>query len=67
MNASNNPIITVPTYKYISVIGINPINADIIKPDKGVLMTQNVAVTGGSVSLKMPAFVDDIAVHIYDN
>jgi len=41
--------------------------ADIIKPDKGILKTQNVAVKGGSVSLKLPAFVDDIAVHIYDN
>jgi len=41
--------------------------ADIIKPDKGILKTQNVAVKGGSVSLKLPAFVDDIAVHIYGN
>ena len=41
--------------------------AEIIKPDKGILKTQNVAVKGGSVSLKLPAFVDDITVHIYNN
>ena len=41
--------------------------ADIIKPDKGILKTQNVAVKGGLMSLKLPAFVDDITVHIYNN
>jgi hypothetical protein len=38
---------------------------DIIKPDTGVLTTRSITVRGGTLSVKLPAFVDDIAVHIY--
>jgi len=39
--------------------------AEIIKPDSGILATDNVIVRGGTLSVKLPTFVDDIAVHIY--
>jgi hypothetical protein len=38
---------------------------DVVKPDKGVLMTHRLAVKNGAVSIRLPAFTDDIAVHIY--
>ena len=38
---------------------------DIVKPDKGVLMTHRLAVENGAVSIRLPSFTDDIAVHIY--
>ncbi len=38
---------------------------DIVKPDKGVLMTHRLAVENGVVSIRLPSFTDDIAVHIY--
>ncbi|MFQ6035525.1 MAG: hypothetical protein ACE5NM_06720 [Sedimentisphaerales bacterium] len=38
---------------------------DIIKPDSGLLVSRAVTVKGGVLSVKLPAFVDDIAVHIY--
>jgi len=38
---------------------------DIVKPDKGVLTTHHVTVENGAVSIRLPAFTDDIAVHIY--
>ncbi len=38
---------------------------DIVKPDKGVLRTHQLAVENGAVSIRLPAFTDDIAVHIY--
>ncbi len=38
---------------------------DIVKPDKGILKTRRVAVVSGAVSIRLPAFTDDIAVHIY--
>ena len=40
---------------------------DIVKPDKGVLKTHRLAVENGAVSVRLPAFTDDIAVHIYKN
>ena len=39
--------------------------AEIIKPDKGVVETRKVTAKGGAASIKLPPFVDDIAVHIY--
>jgi len=39
--------------------------AEIIKPDRGILATHTVTARGGALSVKLPAFVDDIAVHIY--
>jgi len=39
--------------------------AEIIKPDRDILATDTVTVKGGALSVKLPAFVDDIAVHIY--
>ena len=39
--------------------------ADVIKPDSGVLATHTITVKGGTLSVRLPAFVDDIAVHIY--
>ncbi len=38
---------------------------DIVKPDKGILSTRRMAVENGTVTLRLPAFTDDIAVHIY--
>ncbi|MHC4425715.1 MAG: hypothetical protein ACYSYV_06435 [Planctomycetota bacterium] len=39
--------------------------ADIVKPDSGVLSTRTVTAREGTASVKLPAFTDDIAVHIY--
>ena len=41
--------------------------ADIIKPDSGVLATHTVTVKGGTLSVALPGFTDDIAVHMYRN
>ncbi len=38
---------------------------DFIKPDSGVLSTRTVTVNGGTLSVRLPMFVDDVAVHIY--
>jgi len=38
---------------------------DIVKPDRGVLMTRQLAVEEGAVTLRLPVFTDDIVVHIY--
>ncbi|HEX2909065.1 MAG TPA: cohesin domain-containing protein, partial [Phototrophicaceae bacterium] len=38
--------------------------AEIVKPDKGVLSTQAVAVSNGQASLNLPAFTDDLAVRL---
>jgi len=38
---------------------------DIVKPDKGVLRTRQLAVEDGAVTIRLPAFTDDIAVHVY--
>jgi len=38
---------------------------DIVKPDKGVLITHKLTVENDTVSVRLPAFTDDIAVHIY--
>ena len=38
---------------------------EIVKPDTGVINTRTVSVTGGSVDLSLPAFTDDLAVHIF--
>jgi len=38
---------------------------DIFKLDRGILMTHQLAVEDGAVTLRLPAFTDDIAVHIY--
>jgi hypothetical protein len=38
---------------------------DLVKPDKGVLTTKRLTVGKGAALLKLPAFTDDIAVHIY--
>lgn len=38
---------------------------DIVKPDGGVMITGTIAVKDGALAIKLPAFVDDIAVHIY--
>jgi hypothetical protein len=38
---------------------------DVVKPDKGVLTTHRLAIKNGIVSIQLPAFTDDIAVHIY--
>jgi len=38
---------------------------DIVKPDKGVIKTYELTVKNGTVSQRLPAFTDDIAVHIY--
>ncbi len=38
---------------------------DIVKPDRGVLITHHLAVENGAVTIRLPAFTDDIAVHIY--
>jgi hypothetical protein len=40
---------------------------DIVKPDRGVLRTHQLAVENGSVTVRLPTFTDDIAVHIYKN
>ena len=40
---------------------------DIVKPDRGVLITHQLAVENGAVSVRLPTFTDDIAVHIYKN
>jgi len=39
--------------------------AEIIKPDRGILATRTVTVKGDALSVELPAFVDDIAVHVY--
>ena len=39
--------------------------ADIIKPDHGVLVTHSTEVRAGALSLTVPAFTDDITVHIH--
>lgn len=36
---------------------------EIIKPDRGVVDRKSVTVKGGSASVDLPAFVDDLAVH----
>jgi len=38
---------------------------DIIKPNKGVVASPTVGVRWGTLSVRLPPFVDDIAVHIY--
>ena len=38
---------------------------DIVKPERGVLTTRHLAVASGAVTIRLPAFTDDIAVHIY--
>jgi len=38
---------------------------DIIKPDSGLLTTRTLTVTGGTTSVKLPSFIDDIVVYIY--
>jgi hypothetical protein len=50
--------------KDLSVAG-GTYTMDIIKPDRGVRTTRSITVRGGTLSVKLPAFVDDIAVHIY--
>ena len=40
-------------------------NADIIQPDLGVVAHSIVTVQDGVVSVGLPSFTDDIAVHIY--
>ena len=39
--------------------------ADIIKPDRGIVANSTVTVQDGVVSVSLPSFTDDIAVHIY--
>ncbi|MGC1306022.1 MAG: hypothetical protein WA885_02245 [Phormidesmis sp.] len=39
--------------------------ADIISPEEGTLTTTNVTVERGRTALDLPAFTDDIAVHIF--
>ncbi len=38
---------------------------DTIKPDSGLLTTRTLTITGGTMSVKLPSFTDDIVVHIY--
>jgi hypothetical protein len=38
---------------------------DIVKPDRGVLSTDEVALSKGVLTVRLPAFTDDIAVHVY--
>lgn len=38
--------------------------ADIVKPDSGILDSRSVQVPAGQVSIPLPAFTDDIAVHL---
>jgi hypothetical protein len=38
---------------------------DIVKPEKGVLKTHRLTVENGALSVQLPTFTDDIAVHIY--
>jgi hypothetical protein len=38
---------------------------DFVKPDRGVLITHHLDVENGTVTIRLPAFTDDIAVHIY--
>ncbi|MFC1717749.1 hypothetical protein ACFL6S_29075, partial [Candidatus Poribacteria bacterium] len=37
--------------------------AEIVKPDKGVIDRYKVAVADGNISIELPVFTDDIAVH----
>jgi len=39
--------------------------AEIVRPDCGILNVRDVTAKGGAVSLELPPFTDDIAVHIY--
>lgn len=38
---------------------------DITKPDRGVLSTHTVTARGGTLSARLPSFIDDIAVHLH--
>ena len=38
---------------------------DIIRPDSGVVSSPTVTVGQGALSVKLPAFTDDIAVHLH--
>jgi len=40
--------------------------ANIVRPDAGVVSTRTVDVKDGRLSIRLPSFTDDIAVHIYD-
>lgn len=39
--------------------------AELVKPDRGVLATQKISVTRGKVSMDLPEFTDDLAIHLY--
>lgn len=39
--------------------------ADIVRPDTGVISTHTVDVKDGRISIRLPSFTDDIAVHVY--